>query len=172
MSNSYIRLTIQGVVLFILQVILFRNIALFDVAFCFVYIGVLLFLPVEIDRILTLIIAFMVGLSIDVFYNSLGIHAFAAVFLAFIRYFWTKAITPQGGYEGNVSLIIANTGLQWFTSFAFPLIFAHHFILFFIEAGGFLHFGYTLLKVILSSLFTFLVIILIQMLFFSRKKGL
>lgn len=172
MNSNYIRLIIQGAVLFILQVILFRNVALFDLAFCFVYIGVLLFLPVETDRILALIIAFILGIFIDIFYNSIGIHASAAVFLAFIRYFWIKAVMPQGGYEGNISLTIANMGLQWFTSYAFPIIFTHHFTLFFVEAGGFSLFGYTLLKVIMSSIFTFLVIVLLQMLFFSRKKGL
>lgn len=170
MSSNYIRQALQGLVLIILQVIIFRNIALFDVAFCFVYIGILLFLPVETDRIIALIIAFILGLLIDVFYNSLGIHASSAVFLAFIRYFWIKAIMPQGGYEGNISLNISNMGFQWFTSYAVPIIFVHHLMLFFLEAGGVTHFGYTFLKIILSSFFTFFVIALVQMLFFSNKK--
>ena len=172
MNSSYVKLIGQSVLLLVLQVVVFRNLALFDLAFCFVYVAVLLFLPVDAGRIFVLMLAFLLGVFIDAFYNSLGIHAAALVFTAYVRYYWLNAITPQGGYDANSTLTLSNQGLQWFSTYALPIIFIHHFMLFFVEAGGFSHFGFTFIKALLSSLFTFFVIVIIQILFFSRKKGL
>jgi len=172
MNSTTIKLIAQSILLLAIQVLLFRNVALFDVAFCFVYISIILLLPIEADRIGVLLIAFIVGLTVDVFYNSFGIHASTAVLIGFIRFHWTNIITPQGGYDANSSPNVNNMGLLWFVTYILPLIFVHHFALFFIESGGFTYFWFTLLKVFLSTFFTFLVILLIQFLFASRKRGL
>ncbi|MDH5366563.1 MAG: Rod shape-determining protein MreD [Cyclobacteriaceae bacterium] len=124
------------------------------------------------DRILILVIAFIIGLIIDMFYNSFGVHTSASVLLAFLRFYWGNIITPQGGYEINISPNLKTMGFQWFSTYFLPMLFVHHFTLFFTEAGGFFLFWFTLLKVIMSTFFTFLVILLIQILFFSRKRGI
>ena len=172
MKNNLVRYGLQSLVFFILQVVLFRNMALFDLAFCFVYVAIILSIPFETDRIVTIFAAFVLGILVDAFYNSLGIHASALVLLAFLRYYWISAITPQGGYESNLSPTANSMGGQWYSSYALPLIFMHHFALFFVEAGGFSSFGYSFLKVILSTFFTFFVIVIIQTLFFRRKRSI
>ena len=172
MNSSSIKFILQSVIFFLLQIVIFRNVALFDVGFCFVYIAIILLLPLETDRILTLVVAFLIGLIIDVFYNSFGVHASAAVILAFIRFYWVNAIAPQGGYDPNVSPNITNMGVQWFLAYALPMLFVHHFTLFFTEAGGFTFFWFTLLKVMMSTFLTFVVIILIQVLFVNPKRGI
>ena len=70
---------ILGLIYIALQVVLFRNIALFDTAFAFIYVAIVLSVPLETDRIITIFLAFVVGVLVDVFYNSLGIHASALV---------------------------------------------------------------------------------------------
>ena len=172
MNSASIKLIAQSLLLLAIQVLLFRNIALFDVAFCFVYISIILLLPIETDRIAVLLIAFIVGLTVDIFYNSFGIHASSAVLIGFIRVHWTNIITPQGGYDANSSPNLNNMGALWFATYILPLIFVHHFTLFFTESGGFSFFWFTLLKVFLSTIFTFLAIIIIQLLFANRKRGL
>lgn len=172
MNSSSIKLIVQSVIFLLLQVVIFRNIALFDVTFCFVYVAIILLLPLEMDRIITLVIAFLIGMIIDMFYNSFGIHSSVSVILAFLRYYWGNIITPQGGYDANVSPNLTTMGIQWFSTYFLPMLFVHHFALFFIEAGGFSLFWFTLLKVIMSTFFTFLVILLIQILFFNRKRGI
>ncbi len=149
-----------------IQVIILKNLALYNVAFCFIYIGFILILPIEINRMILLGIGFITGFTIDIFYDSMGIHAAATVLLAFIRPYWINAITPQGGYEIGGSPTLSQMKFSWFASFVLPIIFMHHFAIFYIE-GGFSHFFFTLVKVLLSTIFTFVVLIIAQLL--SRK---
>lgn len=152
------------------QIIFLKNVVLFHVAFCFIYIGFLLTLPVETDRLLLMFIGFTMGIIIDTFYDSLGLHAFASVFIMFIRNPWLAWLTPQGGYDvGSVPTMESN-GIQWFLTYSVPLILIHHTLLFFIEVGGFQYTGFTLLKIGSSVLFTSLIIVMLQFLFPGRKR--
>ncbi len=166
------RIIIQQVFAFLLftavQVTLLKNLVLFDTTFCFVYLGFLLFLPFETGRTGLLLLGFLLGFVVDVFYDSPGIHAAAGVFIAFIRPAWINVLTPQGGYEINASPFLKQTGVTWFVSYTFALLFIHHTAIFFIEAGGFSMFFFTLVKVFSSTIFTFFVLVLVQLLFYRK----
>ncbi|MTI21013.1 Rod shape-determining protein MreD [Fulvivirga sp. RKSG066] len=119
-----------------------------------------------------MVLGFITGFTVDTFYDSLGIHASASVFIMFIRNYWLNLITPQGGYDlGSVPSIRLN-GMQWFSFYVLPLIFVHHSILFFVESAGFGLFGFTLSKIFFSTLFTFVVIIITQYLFYNKRRGI
>ena len=169
------RLIIQIVSFFLyvlIQVLLLRNFVLFDKAFCFLYIAYLLVLPVETGVLSLMTIGFLLGISIDIFYDSLGIHAAAGVFIMFIRNYWLNMLTPQGGYDSGTSPIIRENGLRWFSIYALPLIFLHHCVLFFTESAGFGLFGFTLSKAFFSTWFTFAVILITQYLFYNKRRSL
>lgn len=151
------------------QVILLKNLVVFDNAFCFVYIGFLIFLPVDMERPALMLIGFFLGLSVDIFYDSLGIHAAASVFIGFIRPTLINALTPQGGYEIGISPGLQKMGFSWFLTYTGLLVFAHHFAIFYIEAGGFSMFFFTFVKVVSSTIFTFLVLYLVQVLSSRRR---
>ncbi len=173
MNNRTIIFQIGSFLAYILiQVIFLRNVVLFDRAFCFIYIGFLLFLPIETNRPLLMGMAFLTGLLVDIFYDSLGIHAAACVLIMFVRNLWLNLLTPQGGYDPGVIPSLRLNGLRWFIMYAAPLIILHHAALFFIEASGFHMFGFTLTKVLMSSLFTLMAIIIAQVLFYTTRRGL
>jgi hypothetical protein len=153
-----------------LQILLMKNVVLFHTAFCFIYIAYLLFLPVEINPLLLMALGFLMGFVIDIFYDSLGMHASASVLIMYLRNYWLNLITPQGGYDSNTTPTLAMNGMQWFMVYAVPLIFLHHSILFFIEAGGFGIFWFTLWKAIASTMLTMLVILIGQFLFAERRR--
>lgn len=152
------------------QVLILKNIVLFHTAFCFLYIAYLLLLPVETNPLVLMGLGFITGIFIDMFYDSLGLHALACVLVMYIRNYWLKTLTPQGGYDGSATPSLVMNGLQWFLVYIIPLVFVHHAVLFFVEAGGFSMFGFTLLKVFTSTLFTALAIVIVQFLFPSRKR--
>ena len=143
---------------------------LFDKAFCFVYIGFLLLLPFEAGSIFLLFMGFLMGLFIDIFYDSLGIHMAASVLVMYIRPFWINLITPRGGYEVGMEPSLKLMKFEWFATYALPLIFIHHFALFYLEAGLFSMFFFTFVKVITSVLFTFTTFVLLQYLFYSSRR--
>lgn len=162
---------IQFVLLLSVQVLLMRNMVLFNTAFCFIYVAFVLFLPIQISKVFLLILAFVAGLTIDVFYDTVGINAAACVLLAYLRPYVLAILTPRDDYEKNDSVNLHLMGWRWFTVYSLFLIFMHHLALFFLELGSFRALGFTLAKIILSSLFTFLVLIIIQLLFFSSRRS-
>lgn len=154
-----------------LQVVILRNVVLFNVAFCYLYVAFLLMLPFEAGRITLMMIGMVTGLAVDVFYDSFGIHAAASVLLMYIRPIWINLITPRGGYELEMRPTLSHMGLQWFSTYVIPLILIHHFALFFIESGGINLIFFTALKAVSSSAFTFIIIIVVQYLFYSTKRS-
>jgi hypothetical protein len=169
-----IRSGIVHVVLFfvyvLVQVIVLKNLVLFDSAFCFLYVAFILLLPFELSATLIILVGFIAGFTIDIFYSSMGLHAFATVLMSYLRNYWLSVITPQSGYDVGNSPTIATNGVQWFLVYAIPLVFIHHFVLFFLEASGFDMFWFTMLKIIGSLLFTMTVIIFLQFLVPQRRK--
>jgi hypothetical protein len=170
MNRSVILNGISFLIYLFFQVIILKNSVLFGSAFCFLYIGYLLLLPVETNPLWLMFIGFGMGLFIDMFYDSAGIHASASVAVMFIRNFWLARVTPQGGYDNGAVPSLASDGLQWFLIYATPMIFVHHALLFFIEAGGFQYVGFTLLKVIFSTLYTMVVMLIVQYLFPGERR--
>ncbi len=171
MSRSGIFQFVSFFVYLLLQVLLLKNLVLFNTAFCLLYVAFILLLPIETSTMMMMAIGFVLGFLIDVFYDSLGLHASTLVLIAYLRNYWLSAITPQGGYDAGSGPTLAVNGAQWFLVYSLPLIFLHHFILFFVEAGGFSVFWYTMLKVISSLLFTMTVIVLTQYLFIDRRRS-
>lgn len=156
----------------VLQVVLMQNIVLFNVAFCFLYVGFLLMIPFEAGVIRLMLMGLLMGVCVDIFYNSLGIHAAASVFIMYIRPYIVGVMAPRGGYETGMTPKLKVMGVEWFAAYSLTLVFLHHLVLFFIEAGGFDMFLYTLLKAVASTAFTFIVILIIQYLFYSSRKSI
>jgi hypothetical protein len=160
---------IQFVVLMALQILLMRNLVLFETGFCFVYIGFILFLPIEIDRVLLLVLAFFTGLTVDLFYDTAGVHAAATVLVGYLRPYMLKLLTPRDGYETSDNASLTSMGWRWFLTYGIVLLLIHHFTLFFLELNGFKLIGFTLAKIIASTFFTGAVLVIFQMLFFARR---
>ncbi|MCU0418934.1 MAG: Rod shape-determining protein MreD [Cyclobacteriaceae bacterium] len=170
MTRSLIIQIISFFAYLLLQVLLLKNLVLFNVAFCFFYVAFILLLPLETNSLSLLVVSFLMGFLVDVFYDSLGIHTAACVLVAYLRKYWLAAITPQGGYDAGASPAIAASGLQWFIVYALPLLFVHHAALFFIEAAGFGLFWHSMLKIIGSVLFTLTLMVLFQYLSWTNRR--
>jgi hypothetical protein len=171
MNRSFITHSFQFLIFLSLQVLLLRNLVLFDTAFCYLYIGFLLFLPIQMPKVMLLVLAFVSGLTIDIFYDTIGINAAAAVLLAFLRPYVLLVLTPRDDYEKSDSVNVHVMGWRWFSVYTLFLVFIHHLVLFFLELGSFRQVGFTLVKVLVSTIFTFLVLVIIQLLFFSSRRG-
>jgi hypothetical protein len=154
-----------------LQILIVRNLVLFNMAFCYVYIAFIILLPFEINRLLLMLIAFGTGFITDLFYDTLGIHTAACVFTAYMRPVVIGILTPRGGYDAGMQPTVREMGLEWFIIYGAVIILLHHFALFFLEAGGFNLFLFTLGKVVLSALFSLICIILLQYLFIRPKRS-
>ncbi|UFH54556.1 hypothetical protein [Spirosoma sp. KNUC1025] len=151
----------------ILQIMLVRNVVLFDYAFCFIYIACILLLPNETSQTWVLLIAFATGVVVDTFYNTLGMHAAATVLMAYCRPFVVRTQIDVPGIETRIEFGLRQLGAGAFFRYVLILTFIHHTALFFIEASSLALIVPTLIRVVASTLFTTVSIVLIQ--FFTRN---
>ncbi len=155
----------------LLQVLLFNKMLLLGKGLAFVYVGFLLTFQFELGIILAMVIGFATGVTVDVFSNTLGIHASASVLLMYLRPVLFKLLTPHGGYPIGAKPTPNIMGFNWFSTYSLILIFCHHSVLFIVEAGGFHLFLYTIQKIILSTFFTFSTVVIIQYLFSKKSRA-
>jgi hypothetical protein len=159
-------------ILGLVQVLLLKNLAVFGIAFCFIYLLAIFSFPISISDISLLLVSFSIGLLIDVFYDTLGIHALSATFLAFLRPIWLRIISPIGGYDDDGEPTISEMGLGLYLMYSLPLTFVFCFIFFLVDqwgTGGVLN---VLNKSLFSSIFTVILAIIVQLLFFKRRRGI
>ncbi len=154
----------------LVQVVIFKNAIFFHTAFCFIYLGYLLRWPVESNHMVSMGVGFVMGFLVDVFYDSLGLHTLTCVLIMYLRPYWLSVLTPQGGYDAGAVPGVAEYGFQWFLIYAAPLVFIHHAVLFFTEAGGFDYFWLTLGKIGASALYTLVLLCLVDVLFTRSKR--
>jgi rod shape-determining protein MreD len=154
-----------------LQVFIVRNLVFFEVAFCFVYISIILFLPSNTPVSAVLLIAFLVGLAVDLFYNTAGMHASASLLLAYLRSYIIKVLFPTKGLDTELVISLDGMGMERFIRYIVILTFVHHVYLFFLEAGSLNYFLNTSLKVVASVLFTSIVTFLLHVYFKSLQNS-
>ena len=118
----------------LVQVILARHLSLFSVAFCFLYVGYLLQMPLQTDRSLLLLIAFLMGLMVDMVYDTMGLHAFCMVLIAFLR---PVVVAFLASGEDMYEISVREMGLGWYLRYMVVLVSIHHFALFFLEQFNF-----------------------------------
>ncbi|GHA68781.1 hypothetical protein [Pontibacter akesuensis] len=171
MNSSFgLRNIAQFFVFVALQILLMDSLVLFSTGFCFIYIAFLLFLPLVISRVWLLVLGFVVGFTVDIFYDTMGIHAAASVLLAFLRPLLLNLLTPRDGYDSGDAVNIHTMGWRWFLAYTFTLVLVHHTAVFFLETISLQSAVYTMVKILLSTLFTSIVMVILQLLFFSAKR--
>lgn len=153
------------------HVLLISRLVLFDLGWCFFYLGFLLFLPIATPIVVQLLLSFGLGLTIDIFYDTGGLHAAAAVLLGFLRPWVLRLLTPRDGYDSADSVNVHQMGWQWFSVYMALLVTLHHAAFFLLELGSFRHFGLTMGKMLVSALFTTLALLIVQLLFFPVRRG-
>ncbi len=159
---------IRFILLVILQIFIFNNIQFSGFINPYIYILFIILLPFETPRWAILFLGFLLGFSIDIFSQTLGIHSASTVFLAFCRPGILNMIAPRDGYEAGTFPRLYFYRFNWFLKYTTFMVFIHHLFLFYVEAFTFSDFFITLLRVILSSIFSIILIVLSQ--YFIYKK--
>lgn len=161
---------INAIAIIAIQVLILDNVELHRLVKPLIYPLIILTLPLFIPRALVLVIALATGFIVDIFNDSLGMHASAAVFLAYIRHIILRLIEPRNGYDQFTLPTYKVLGFSWFLKYATISILLFNTFFFFVEAFSFRFLPTTLLKIILSTLTCLFLMILYQMLF-TRSKS-
>ena len=150
------------------QILLFNNIQFSGYINPYIYILFILLMPFETPGWILLISGFSLGLSIDIFMNTIGLHTTATIILAFTRPYILNVISPRDGYEPGSFPRIFYYGFNWFLRYTISMVLIHHFTLFFLEVFRFEVILHTIVRIILSSLFSVSLIIISQYFVFRK----
>lgn len=170
MNSIILKNIVRFVFLVLAQVLVLNNINLGGYINPYIYVLFILLLPVNINKSLLLILAFLSGLTIDFFGNTLGLHAASSVLLAFVRPGLINLFFSNLEFGTDEEPGLSKLGLGGFLRYTFVLVFIHHSALFFLEIFSLSDFLSTLYRILLSTLVTTLFIIII-VLFFSKRKA-
>ena len=168
MINSILRFGLIFILLMLLQVLLFNNIQFSGYVNPYVYIMFILLLPIDIPSWLLLLLSFATGLLIDFFSGSPGMHSSATVLAGFVRPYVLRIVAPRDGYESGSDPSMLIYGFRWLFFYTLLIVLVHHTALFYLEVFRFADFFRTMLRVILSSLFSISFILLIE--YYRRGK--
>tara|TARA_B100000780_G_scaffold77047_1_gene51987 strand:+ start:2255 stop:2758 length:504 start_codon:yes stop_codon:yes gene_type:complete len=152
----------------LLQVLVLNNVLFLGYVNPYLYIIFLFLFPLKKDRFRFLFIAFLLGLSIDVFSDSGGIHAFSTLTIAYFRLFFVKVFFSK--YEVDYpffDLSLEPFGKKF--NYVATLTLIHHFILFSFANFSFNNFSQVLINTLYSSIFT-LVLYFPVVYIFSKKQ--
>lgn len=167
MNQPVIKYFLMFVVLLIVQVLFLNQIQFSGYVNPIIYILFVMLLPVSTPQWAMLVLGFLMGIGVDIFSNTPGVHSFATVLAAYARSGIIRVITPR---EDDMSPYpgLAQNGWGWFLTYSFLMVLLHHTALFFIEVFTFAHFFDTFLRILLSALFSIFVIVLSQFIIFRE----
>jgi len=153
----------------LIQVLVMNKINFYGFLNPYIYILFILLLPFETPGWLLLLLSFFTGLTVDIFSGTLGLNAASSVFLGFVRPMVIKFVGEKPEYDITTQPQLQQMGLKWFIAYALLMIFAHHLFLNMLDVFSFDEFWQTLLRVIVSTLFTFIFIMLYEYIFAPKK---
>ena len=160
---------IRFVVLVLLQVLVINHIRLGGYVHPYIYLIFIMLLPFNTPKWQLLVLGFFLGLTVDLFTGTPGLHA-GATLMAFCRPSIISLISGNQKFENITEPNLGQLGGVWFFRYVLCLVLIHHFALFFLESFSFRLIGQVLLRILLSVPVSIFLIMMILYIFKSEKK--
>ncbi|MBC7641709.1 MAG: rod shape-determining protein MreD [Flavobacterium sp.] len=168
MNNALLNNIARFILLLAAQIVIFNNFNLFGFINPYPYILFIILYPVNSNRNGLLLASFLLGITMDLFCNSGGVHAAACVVLAYLRPQIFKFAFGLSYEYQTVKLNDVLTPERF--SFIVTAIILHHVVLFFLEIFSFILILEMLFRTLLSTIFTIIISIIIIYLIKPKKR--
>lgn len=168
MNSAALINIVRFILLLAAQIIIFNNINFFGYINPYPYILFIILYPVNGNKSGLLAASFFLGIIMDMFSNSGGVHAAACVVLAYFRpYIFKFSFGLSYEYQTVRLNDVLNTERFSFILLAVAL---HHFILFLLEIFRLNLMWDVVLRTILSTLFSILICIILIYIFKPSRR--
>jgi hypothetical protein len=167
--NNALKISLRFFLFWIMQVLIFNQLEFGFGIHLMIYPLFIMLLPFDIGIFPMLLLAFGLGISIDAFSDTFGLHASSLVMMAYFRPIIFKAFSQREGYDPLKEPSLFDMGTRWFVLVYGYLLLIHHFWFFLIEIFRLNEVLWILQNTALSILFSFSVSLLILTLI-SRKS--
>ncbi|MCC8153236.1 MAG: rod shape-determining protein MreD [Tannerellaceae bacterium] len=170
MINNVLKGFIYFIVLVLIQVWILNNIHFFRIAIPFLYIYFILKLPAGISRTSLLLLSFLIGIVIDIFSNTPGLHASACTFAGFCRQplihlFVGRDVIP------DLPPSYRMFGVGGFINYTLAIVILHHTVLYLVESFTLFDPVFLVLRIVGSVLLTTLLICTIEAFNLDTQKS-
>lgn len=150
--NVHLKYATLGFLLIICQILLSGYVNIWPVLYIAIFPQFLVLLPSSLNRSLYLVVAFILGLAIDIFADGVpGLNAAALVAMAYARPLVLKFVLTRGGLESTETLpLLPRTvelpKLVLLNAIMLAIFFTVYVVL---DSAGSFTFWYTILKIVL-----------------------
>lgn len=146
------------IIVMLLQVLLLDQLQLWGACHPYVYIICLLMMPITLPHSVDMVIGAVVGLIMDVFCNSLGVHTAACILVMFIRPYLISAIINDKD-RLNEQISLRAIGMEALIKYVVIMVLIHHLTVFLLAAWSWNHIGFVMVETVVSSSITISLII-------------
>ena len=168
MFLSFIKYVISFFVLLLIQVTVLNNFTFLGWATAYLYIYFILTLPTNIPKGWFFTLGFLLGISIDIFCNTPGMHTIATLAVTAFRESVLRLYFSSDEIESSAPS--AYTYRLWrFMRYAFTMVVLHHVVLLLVESFVFMNFWLLFGKIIVCVIFTTVLIFSVETFKISRR---
>lgn len=155
---DWIKRIILFFVIVALQVLLLSHLEFLGVCHPFLYIVCLMLLPITMPVWVEMILGALLGLLIDIFCNSIGVHMAACVLMMFIRQpIVRRLVFEPERLKGEIDL--RTLGTEAYIKYLILMVLTHHTVVFTLSAWSWHMLGWVMLEILISGLVSALLIL-------------
>lgn len=170
MTKTVLSFILKALLLILAQAVIFNNIVLFNVAMPFVFIYLIISMPITWSTNVSITIGFVTGLAIDVFSNTLGTNALACTVLAFVRKPVFHLYMQQDEDLGGIKPSKKSMGAGAFMKFSLTMTLLYCLMVFIIDAFAVFSPLRFLAQVLGSTVYTFVIIYALDSIFTRQNE--
>ncbi len=170
--NSSINHILRFLGLSMLQVLLLKQVTLSIGSYfnILLYPLFILLLPMQMKPPVLVLLGFLIGMFVDMFYGTPGVHASAGAFGGIIRSVVFMTFGPQGGYQGKEPIFSpANVGWQTFIQGSAMFFILYLFWYFSVDSFTFVYLATISVKTLAAWALTMLFVILYAVMFNPKQ---
>lgn len=167
--NFSLKNIIFGIFVILLQVLALNNVNVGGYVNPYVYPLIILTLPFDVKPWISLFLAFFIGLTVDLFTGTLGMHAFALVFMTVLRPYFIKVLSLDKFEQGR-AINIKTQGFLVVFLFTALLLFIYHLVYFLVESFNIVSLGYLLILTLSSTFISIIISFILLFIFKSPNK--
>jgi len=161
---------IRFIVLVLFQVLVINHIRLGGYVHPYIYLIFIMLLPFNTPKWQLLVLGFLLGLTIDLFTGTPGLHAGATTLMTFCRPSIIKLVSGNQKFENVQEPNLRQLDGIWIFRYVLCMVLVHHFALFFLESFSVYLIGQVLLRILLSVPVSIFLIMMILYIFKTEKK--
>jgi len=169
MSNGILQNIARFFLLLLTQVLFLKRLSVGWEGYIYINVFIhplfILLLPLRTPRVLVLLLAFAMGILVDLFYDTPGLNAAACTFIGYARSAVLNLLEPRDGYNVNYSPTAYRMGNAWFLRYAAIMMGLCLLIYFSLDAFSPVFIGMIAIKTLFSFVFSMIFILMLVYVF-------